>query len=114
VRAVVARGLAAAALAFLAACGSKADAGEITMDTSLLRDSAAGEVVLDSEGRPVPIYRDANEESEPDTTVSREATREEGDSEPEARSRSGGDDDSDRPRRGGKKKGKGKGKGKKG
>jgi hypothetical protein len=84
--------LAAAAISVMISCGGKADANEMAMDTAFLRDTAAGEVVLDSLGRPIPIYRE--DKSESSALIK---------SDTERASVSSRDDDDDRPRRRGKK-----------
>ena len=102
--------LVATGLVYLSSGCKDAEAGA-EIDTAFLRDTAAGEVVLDSLGRPVPIYEDANEEALErirEDSVRRSERSRDRDQERDAR----GDDDedsedSDDGRRG-KKKGKGK------
>jgi hypothetical protein len=113
----VTRSLLAAVVLAATSCGGKAGANEMAMDTGFLRDTAAGDVVLDSLGRPLAIYEneedssDSRDRDDASTSETRRSTGDDDDDDDNEKRelrRDDDDDDDDRPRRRGKKDKKGK------
>lgn len=65
-----------AALALMAALSACDGSGELPADTALLRDTIGGEVILGEDGRPLPVYLEANQSSarDDDSTALAEET----------------------------------------